>query len=499
MDEKQIERLVNRYGFQLIETHISWVLIGDELVYKIKKPVDFGFLDYTTLEKRKHFCQEEIRLNRRLAEEIYIGVSRIVSSDGELLIDEDGELVDYAVKMKRMPQDRMMNLLIENNTIKDEEVDALARKVAEFHKRADTNEYISSFGSVEVNKTNTDENFVQTKDAVGEYITRFEYESIKRYTDAFYRKYSQLFDERISSGRIRECHGDMYSRNVCIVDAAHIYIYDCIEFNERFRYSDVASDVAFMLMDLENYQRWDLSELFLKRYLEYSQDDTLLDVLDFYKVYRAYVRGKIAYFQQNVKEANAYFDLAFGYLEDSYKPKLVMLCGLTGAGKSYIAQRLKEAIGAVVLSSDVIRKQLAGMNPEDRDLSEFGKGIYTPEITQRVYQELAERAYALLRDGKNVILDATFLKNEYRRAVEFRLKRLGIKPLIVLVDIDDEKALEHFKKRKEYGGVSDGRYEIYLKQKELFERPTNCIVVDGSDDADTNLRMILRALSSPVT
>ncbi len=482
MNEKQINQLIDRYGFSLEETHISWVLIGEKTAYKIKKPVNFGFLDYSSLDKRLKFCKKEVELNRRLAADMYLGVSSIVQTEYGVDMDKAGEIIDYAVKMKRIPHDRMMDVLIRNNTIKESHIESLARIVADFHKKAATNEYIKSFGSIEVNRKNTDENFQQTADAVGEYITRFEYETIKKFTDEFYEKHADLFERRIREDKIRDCHGDMYSRNICIISEEKIYIYDCIEFNERFRYSDVASDVAFLLMDMENFSRYDLSENFLKHYIEYSKDSSLSEILDFYKIYRAYVRGKISYFQKQKREAALYFDLAFGYLPHGYKPKLIMMCGLTGAGKSEIAKHLSRLIDAVVLSSDIIRKQLAGMSEYEKDLSEFGKGIYTEEMTEKVYDALAEKAYSLLREGRNVILDATFLKEKQREKVKQKLRRLNIEPAVVFVDVDDSTARKHLQKREKEKSTSDGRYEIYIKQREILERPEECITVNGADD-----------------
>ncbi len=491
MKESQVQELVKRYSFNLVETHISWVLIGEDVVYKIKKPVDFGFLDYTTLKKRQFYCNKEIELNRRLAREIYLGVSKITKDSESFTIDGDGKVVDYAVRMNRMPQDRMMDVLIENNQMKDSYIVALAKKIADFHLRAETNDYISQFGNIETNKFNTDENFEQTKDGVGEFITQFQYDAIKDYTNNSYIENKGLFEKRVREQKIRDCHGDLYSRNICIVDEEEIYVYDCIEFNERFRYSDVASDVAFLLMDLENYSRYELSDLFFKKYIEFSKDVDLERIVDFYKVYRAYVRGKIAFFQRNKEEAGRYFDLAFGYLPCEYKPKVVVLGGLTGSGKTTVAKALKERADFVVISSDEVRKQLVGMDVYDKDLSDYKKGIYSEEMTQRAYDEIVNQAYGFVKNGKSVILDATFIKKWQRNKVFERLKRLGIKPLVVFLEVDEELALEHFKKREKEKSISDGRYEIFVKQKNDLEMPKGAIVIDAKKPIDEIAEEIL--------
>jgi aminoglycoside phosphotransferase family enzyme/predicted kinase len=477
VEKNSINKLIEKYNFKLEETHISWVLIGKNTVYKIKKPVDFGFLDYSTLSKRLEFCQKEIELNSRLTKNMYLGISKIVLKNGDIDIDKEGEVIDYAVKMKKIPQDRMMNLLIEEDKIKPQYMENLAKIIANFHKKSKTDSYISNFGTVESNKQNTDENFEQTESGIGEYLTKFQYNTIKDYTNNFYTNNQILFQKRIKSKKIRECHGDMYSRNICIVSNDEIYIYDCIEFNERFRYSDVASDVAFLLMDLENYGRYDFSKIFLDNYIKYSNDNDMLNIIDFYKIYRAYVRGKIAFFMQNKAEANGYFDLAFGYLPKEYKPKLYIMCGLTGSGKSYIAEKLSNKIDAEIISSDETRKELMGMKPLDKDLSDFNQGIYSKDITKQVYQKMIDNAYKLAKNGKNVILDATYLLDEQRENVADSFKRLNIKPTIIFVDVDDKTALEHFKKRKKEKSASDGRYEIYQQQKKILEKPKKAINV----------------------
>ena len=482
MEELQIRRVVEKYRFELIQTHISWVLLGEDLVYKIKKPVDFGFLDYTTLERRRSFCEKEIKLNRRLAEDIYLGVSKVTEKKGDISIDGDGKVIDYAVRMKRMPQDRMMDVLIENDEIDESHIVALAKKIAEFHLKAETNDYIASFGSVEINKFNTDENFEQTKDGVGEFLTEYQYKSIKDFTNRFYKEKATLFERRVRDGKIRDCHGDLYSHNICIIDEKTIWVYDCIEFNERFRYSDVASDVAFLLMDLENYSKYDLSELFFDEYLEFSKDYGMDDIIGFYKIYRAYVRGKIAYFQSQKEQAKLYFDLAFGYLPNSYKPRVVVISGLTGSGKSSVAEAISSRRNFIVVSSDVVRKKLAGMELYDKDLSAYGKGIYTEEMTKRVYDSMINEAYDLVREGNNVIIDATFIKKWQRDKVFKKFKRIGIEPFLVFIEVDDKTAIDHLEKRKREKSVSNGRYEIFLRQREELEKPQEAFIVDGREE-----------------
>lgn len=307
---------------ELIQTHISFVFLTRDFVYKVKKAVDFGFLDFTTLEKRRFFCEKELELNRRLCEGMYLEVVPINKSNS-IKIKGEGETVEYAVKMKRIPQEKMMNKLLEENKVNNKLVDQIAKIIAEFHSKAKKNRRISKFGSLEIIETNWKENFEQTKTFVDKTVSIKNFTLIRKRIDDFMKKNKSLFEKRIMQGRIRDCHGDIHSGNIFITD--RIYIFDAIEFNERFRHSDVASDIAFLAMDLDFKKKHSLSDFFVKRYVAYSGDKELMKLLPFYKCYRAYVRGKVVSFKLEdpnvgskekkaaMKEAKAYFNLASIY------------------------------------------------------------------------------------------------------------------------------------------------------------------------------------------
>jgi len=307
---------------ELTQTHISFVFLTRNFVYKVKKAVDLGFLDFTTLEKRRFFCEKELELNRRLCEEMYLEVVPINRSN-IIKIKGEGKPIEYAVKMKRMPQERMMNKLLEENKVDSKLIDGIAKIIAEFHSKAETNKRISEFGSLLIIETNWKENFDQTREFVGKTISTEDFKLISDRIDDFTKRNVSFFEKRITEGRVRDCHGDIHSGNIFITD--RIYIFDAIEFNERFRYSDVASDVAFLAMDLEFKGRTDLSNFFVDRYVKYSGDEELMRLLPFYKCYRAYVRGKVTSFKLEdpnvgseekrtaMKEAKAYFKLASTY------------------------------------------------------------------------------------------------------------------------------------------------------------------------------------------
>jgi aminoglycoside phosphotransferase family enzyme len=309
-------------SIELVQTHISFVFLTKRFVYKVKKAVGFGFLDFTTLEKRRFFCEKELELNRRLCGDMYVEVVPINKADS-IKIKGTGETVEYAVKMKRMPQEKMMSKLLEKNKVDDRLVDRIAKRIAEFHSKAETNRRISEFGSLPVIETNWKENYDQTEEFIGKTISTEDFRLIRERVEDFMKRKASLFDKRMAEGRVRDCHGDIHSGNIFVIDG--IYIFDAIEFNERFRYSDVAADVAFLAMDLDFRERADLADFFVERYIEYSGDQELVRLLLFYKCYRAYVRGKVVSFKLKdpnvnsedrnsaVKEAKAYFKLASTY------------------------------------------------------------------------------------------------------------------------------------------------------------------------------------------
>ncbi len=286
----------------LIQTHISYVLIAGDFVYKIKKPVDFGFLDFTTLEKRKHYCEQELRLNRRLCPEIYLDTIAITRTDSGFDFNGSGEVVDYAVKMKKMPMDGMMADVIKAGGVSKATIDQIVDTLVPFYEKADCGAEIQKFGTAESVAVNVLENFEQTEGFVDKgALSHDQFKSIQAYATAFLEQ-KELFAER-AKARVKDCHGDLYSANICL-GADKLYIFDCIEFNERFRYCDVASDVAFLAMDLDYQGLSELSDYFIDNFVEKSGDHGLKKMLNFYKCYRAYVRGKIGLFTAHAPEVD---------------------------------------------------------------------------------------------------------------------------------------------------------------------------------------------------
>ncbi|MDP3878876.1 MAG: hypothetical protein Q8Q07_01035, partial [Dehalococcoidales bacterium] len=283
-----------------------------------------GYLDYTTLDNRHFFCLREVELNQRLCPDTYLGVVSITGNDGDIRIEGKGRALEYAVKMRHLPREGMMNVLLDNGLVTTDMVDSVARILTDFHRKAETGENINRFGEIEVITGNVNENFDQTIPYIDKTISRETYRSLKKYTIDFIENNGALFRKRITDGRIRDCHGDLHTAHICF--ARTICIYDCIEFNDRFRYCDVASEVAFLAMDLDHYRRPDLSRSFVNAYVTLSHDDELYRLLNFYKCYRAYVRGKVEGFKldapliaEEEKEkitttAREYFELAESYI-----------------------------------------------------------------------------------------------------------------------------------------------------------------------------------------
>jgi aminoglycoside phosphotransferase family enzyme len=309
---------------ELSQTQISYIFFAGEYVYKVKKPVDMGFLDYTTLEKRLYFCRKEVELNRRLCADTYLDVVHIAEQEGRYTIEGKGVRVEYAVKMRRLPADAMMDALLAKNKVTPKMVEDTAKTVSDFHKKAATSEEISRTGGIEAVIKNTQENFDQTDKYFVIIIGSETYRRIKAYTEGFIKDNEALFRKRMDGGRVRDCHGDLHAAHVCFLKNS-ICIYDCIEFIDRLRYTDVVADVAFLAMDLDHYGRSDLAEIFVKAYIRESGDKELTKLLNFYKCYRAYVRGKVGCFQyddpqipagekEKIKAgARSYFELAESY------------------------------------------------------------------------------------------------------------------------------------------------------------------------------------------
>ncbi len=307
------------------ETHISLVFLTGRHAYKIKKPVDFGFLDFSSLERRRFFCEQEVVLNRRLAPRIYLGVVSITEEDGKVSLGGPGRVVEYAVKMEQIPGECLMSHLVSQNRVTPQMMETIAERLVRFYSSSPTGDYIESFANPQRLKQDTDENFAQTGKYVGVTISREAYECIETRTLTFMAEREEVFLRRVASHRIRDCHGDLRLEHICWGD--EISIIDCIEFNERFRYTDIAADIGFLAMDIDYHGRPELNEPLIRSYVKESGDEDLWNVFDFYKCYRAYVRGKVDSFRwddpsspeeektEALKKAQRHFSLSYQYAQ----------------------------------------------------------------------------------------------------------------------------------------------------------------------------------------
>ncbi|MEX2224288.1 MAG: AAA family ATPase [Candidatus Rokuibacteriota bacterium] len=476
---------------ELVETHISWVLLAGDRVYKIKKPVNLGFLDFTTLARRRRFCHDEVRLNRRLAADIYLGVVEIKGSARAPRFEGPGRAIEVAVVMRRLPAERMLDRLVRERAAPPALLDGIGATVARFHAAADTGGEIDELGGIETIRRNWQENFAQT-DAVGpELLPEDTRRRVREYVAAFLEREAARFGARVAAGRSRDCHGDLQAQHVCCVEP--VQIFDCIEFNHRFRFGDVAGEIAFLAMDLERLGRPDLAIRFLNAYLEENGDYEAVPLLDFYRAYRAWVRAKVTAFQvanypERADEARALFELAGRFVAPGRRPRLVITTGVMGSGKSTVARLAAARLGAIVVRTDAVRKRLAGVPLRERVAPAFGEGLYAPEMGRRTYAEAARVADELLRAGWPVIVDGSFSHAAERAEARAVADRHRLPFTVLWCDAPDEVLVERLRRRSEdRHEVSDGREELLAGHRAHYEAPAHepgVIRLDAAGDAD---------------
>lgn len=461
---------------QVVQTHISVVFIAGDLVYKIKKPLDFGFLDFTTLEKRRHFCRQEVDLNSRFSDDIYLGVVPIHQAGTDINLTGEGREVEAAVLMKRIPQACVLKIMLEEDRVTPQILDRIGDRLAFFHSRAAAGPMIASFGTVEVITHNLRENFDQTAPFIGRTLDKETHEAISTAAFTYLESHRDLIRERMIKGFVRDCHGDLHLDHVVIRD--DIVLVDCIEFNDRFRYGDTASDLAFLLMDFDFRGFPAFGTRVAQRYAAASGDRDVLKLLGFYKSYRAFVRGKVHSFSLDEEEileserslarekARTYFQLALAALKPSPPPTLIVMSGLSGSGKSYLASRLGMRLGIEPTRSDVVRKEIMGVPVDEHQLDMYGQGIYTPIATEQTYRVLMERARESLVRGESVILDASFTRRRERTTARELAREAGARFRIIECVAPDNVARERLDARIARGSdPSDGRWEIFRQQK----------------------------------
>jgi aminoglycoside phosphotransferase family enzyme/predicted kinase len=467
-----------------LQTHISSILLTGSRAYKIKKPVDFGFLNFSTLELRELNCRREVELNGRLAPHVYLGVEPVRFDGKQLSIGKgDGEIVDWAVAMEQLDGDRLGVAVLERDELTHAMLDDLVEILVPFYRNARHGPDVDTFGEIAAIKFNTDENFVQTESYIGKLISRDRFEHIQQWTDRFFVEREELFGRRILEGRVRECHGDLHLDNIFFCDPP--IVFDCIEFNDRLACGDVAMDVAFLAMDLDARGRSDLSEHFVDRFVEVSGDEDLRELLDFYKTYRAFVRAKVAAFtsedpdldttekRRNRNAARHAFGSAYRYAGGDARPALVVLYGLMGTGKSSLARHLREVYGWHVISTDAVRQHIAGVGEATRVWVPYNTGLYSPEMNERTYDESCHRAGDLLDAGLPVAMDGAFKTRDERRKVIDMAREHGADVRFVETVCEPDSQRRRLEARQVYDTHSDGRIELMLRQRREFESPSD--------------------------
>jgi aminoglycoside phosphotransferase family enzyme/predicted kinase len=479
LDPKSYPHRVARVDHR--QTHISDVFLTGRLAYKINKPVNLGFLDFTSLAKRERNCREEHRLNRRLAPSVYLGVAPVTLTPSGLEVGGQGEIVEWAVVMRQMDERLMGPALIERGELDQGMIDGLVKVLVPFYQEAATGPGIDDLGRREALRFNTDENFEQAGPFVGLCLSENRYREIQEFNDRFLEEKAALFRRRVLEGRIREGHGDLHLANICFEEPP--IIYDRIEFNLRFRCSDVAADLAFLAMDLDFNGRPDLGRRLVEVFVRDSGDLLLPELMSFYKCYRAFVRAKIQAMiwddpgvrgpakTKALLLSKRYFSLAHGYAGGSSRPVLVVLHGLMGSGKSALGRWLWGRFGWPVILSDVVRKKLAGLPETSRVEEAFGQGLYSAEMTGKVYEELLECGRELLGAGVSVVLDASFQRRSHRQEAEALARETGAGLIFIKTFCGLEAQKRRLGARSQKRGPSDGRLELMERQREVFESP----------------------------
>ena len=465
-------------------THISAVFLAGPYVYKVKKPVELGFLDFSTIAKRRHYCEEEVRLNRRLAPEVYLGVVPVTRGDGKVRVEGDGEVIDWAVKMQRLPDEATLQSRLPRGEVDVQVVAALARKIALFHAQAESGPRVASFGRFEVVAGNARENFEQSTTHVGNTVSKAVFTRAQALTEEALARHRAVIESRSERGMPRDTHGDLRLGHVYYFPdrepPGDLVIIDCIEFAERFRFADPVADMAFLVMGLTLQGHRDLAQAFSETYFRASGDNEGRALVPFYTSYRAAVRGKVEGLKLARPEipstdravaltkAQGSWLVALDELEEpGRKPCLMLVGGLPGTGKSTLSRALAEHAGFRMIRSDLVRKELAGAT--NTETVTFGEGIYTAEWTERTYAECLRRAEARLFEGERVLVDANFREEAWRRTFLEAATRWGVLGGLLVCQAEPDVVRERLASRRD--DASDADWTVYLKAAETWEGP----------------------------
>ncbi|SEK20286.1 AAA family ATPase [Halomonas daqiaonensis] len=466
--------------FELHETHISWVLLTGEYAYKIKKSLDFGFLDFSTLEQRRHFCAEEVRLNRRLAPDLYLEVVPITGSAAAPTLGGEGEPFEYAIRMQQFDTSQMLDRLQEEGRLEVVHLDALADQLADFHQGLPATRE-QTLGSPARVRADAEENFEQILALLDDPQQRDQLERLAAWTRETFERLEPQLTRRHREGHVRECHGDLHLANIVLYHG-EVTVFDCIEFNDGLRWIDTSNDLAFLLMDLEHRGETELANRVLNRYLQGYGDFDCLPLLDFYKAYRATVRAKIALLTCGSANLDAterarlldtyqsYIDLAERYAQPR-QPYLLVTTGVSGSGKSWLSQRLSASLGLLWLRSDVERKRLFGLTPLADSHARPDLNLYTPEATRDTYRRLVDLAAKALMAGYPVIVDSAALARAQRDQLIEVARAQGVPYLLLECRAAEEQLRQRLRGRAAAGGDPSEADEQIMERQQADARP----------------------------
>ncbi|OEO27592.1 hypothetical protein AX279_01440 [Pseudomonas sp. J237] len=460
-------------AFEVVETHISWVILTGEYAYKIKKAVNFGFLDFTELSAREHFCNEELRLNQRLAKDLYLQVLPITGSVEAPQLNGEGEPIEYVLQMRQFPQSQLLGELQARGELGTEHIDALAKIIADFHLSAPRVPQDHELGTAEAAMAPVMQNFEQARAMLTDKADLEQLDALQAWAESSYERLKPLLASRKADGFIRECHGDVHLGNATVFNG-QVTLFDCIEFNEPFRLTDITADAAFLAMDLEDRGLKCLARRFVNGWLEHTGDYAALELMNFYKAYRAMVRGKVSLFRLGQEQSAVERAVIlrqyrrYAALAESYSaiPSRFMAIthGVSAVGKSQVAMRLVEAMGAIRLRSDVERKRLFG--EQQADGNALDSGIYTADASAATYAHLHKLASAALHAGYPVVVDATYLKQAQRQAACSVAEETGV-PFLILDCQAPEQVIAGWLAQRQAEGQdpSDATLEVVQAQQ----------------------------------
>lgn len=494
--------------FKLLNTHSSWVILTGSYAYKIKKPVDFVFLDYSTLEKRRFYCEEEIRLNQPFAPELYLDVVSINGTLENPQINGTGPVLEYAVKMQEFPQESLFIDVLARHALTPELIDATAKLIADFHQHIPIAPKDSVYGTPDHVHAPVLQNFEQILSFLSESKDREQLARLQQWSEQQFQQHQKLLQDRKTKGFIRECHGDLHLRNIILFNGKPL-LFDRIEFNNDFRWTDVMADIAFLAMDLDDNHQAAYARRIINSYLSYTGDYAGLAILPYYQAYRAIVRAKVSLFslQPNSSDAEKqalwqqyrkFMALAERYTQTT-KPALLITHGFSGSGKSMVASALVEQLGAIQIRSDIERKKLFDLPATAKTNSELNQGIYDPHITQKIYDHLATLAQTIIHAGYTAVVDATFLKKSQRALFHNLAKNLHI-PFVILdcQASHDQLKLWLQERANRHHEPSEAGIEVLTMQEESAEKltPEEQTVSLTIDSANMDMKNLVKQLQN---